>query len=214
LAIDVDYFLKQIRSAQQPIDSRSAYGTLARGTNVYNAAAPSAPGAGRPVEYNPTATTPQNTYQFPFDPEIATLQRDLLSDQTRQLSELGAQRQRLGQDFDIRQMQMQQQQQADLESLANRFASQGILRSGINIGAQGRLGEAYQRQFESGALSTARGLEDILRQETDVRGRTQEGLNVLLEEQGRRSAALELQRALQMAQMRAMQQQLAALGVG
>lgn len=208
MAIDLDYFLKQMQGQAGTSDPRSLTGIMSRGDNVYSAGVPSAPGAGAPTQANSSSTTP---YQLPFDPDISAGIRDIQSTQARSLSDLDTQQQRVGQDYQTKMQSAQLQQQADLEGLANKFASQGITHSGINIGAQGDLGRGYQQLFSGMATDTTRGLEDIIRQRTDVQSTAQESINRLMEELARRSVSTELQRAMQQAQLQANQGYLSQL---
>lgn len=113
---------------------------------------------------------------------------------------------RLGEDYSVASRDLAQGYQKQEAGLQQRLANQGILRSGINVGAQTNM--AVQKTQDVGKLTQAntRGKEDIAR---DVAGRQQELQNQLSQaEVGRseRQTARELQEAKDLADAKAVKE--------
>lgn len=92
---------------------------------------------------------------------------------------------------------LQKQQGVDLDQLQTRMADQGILRSGINVGEQGKINENFTNAMNQLASSKGRDVEGLVR---DFAGR-RSGLQGQLMSDIRGQAQSELEKALEKARL-------------
>ena len=106
---------------------------------------------------------------LPFDAEYEA-QMDTLRAALAQLTS-GSQLEsnRINQDTLLSRTRLDKQRGDVLKGLEQRMADQGILRSGINIAEQGRVGGMYQEDIQDLARNQQRSLEDITRNTTGQR---------------------------------------------
>ena len=81
---------------------------------------------------------------------------------------------RQGEDYDVASRNLAQNEQKQEVGLQNRLANQGILRSGINVGAQANMAKQYQQNVGALTQANTRGKEDIAR---DTAGKQQDLTN-------------------------------------
>lgn len=101
--------------------------------------------------------------EFKFNPAYEETLRSVnerLAGLTSQ-EELG--RRRIAEDYSTGMRQAGEGHEQNIKGLQERLANQGILRSGINVGEQGRLGTEYQKQQEALGQGQSRGIEDLVR---------------------------------------------------
>lgn len=169
-------------------DSRSTAGQVSRGKNVYGGSLPSAPGAGGGPTYSIQPTGPirptskpgvqadpqeQKPFGFSYNEAYAQSIRDLMEQKARAKNQAQTQQRYLREDFNEQKSDLQRQLEEALGQNTNRMATSGLLRSGINVGEQGRLGGEYQEalsdvsdwrsrqqeQIQSGLANYLSGLE-------------------------------------------------------
>jgi len=107
------------------------------------------------------APAPDNTYYLPFDAQYEQQLRDLATQQAGYASQQDIATRRLQGDTDVAAQQMAQQRDLNLKALANKLASQGITRSSINVGEQGKLGQQYLQDYGQLQTDTSRNMEDM-----------------------------------------------------
>lgn len=76
---------------------------------------------------------------------------------------------RLDEDYASSMRQAGESHEQNIKALQERLANQGILRSGINVGEQGRYGQEYQKVQEGLGQAKSRGTEDMVRELTAQR---------------------------------------------
>lgn len=179
-----DAMRRRLSSQYGGQDPRSYAGQFSRGSNVYNGGSHSA-GGGRPRTMqggmqnkpqppsNQSATfgggTPsqgqdQNQpYTFGFNPAYAARMRQLQQQRAGLNSQMELGERRLGENYAFNMDALQRALDRNLEGNEQNMADQGILRSGINVRQQGRIGEDHQRGVSELAMQVARQREDMQR---------------------------------------------------
>lgn len=107
--------------------------------------------------------------QFRFDPGYAANLRNLQERFAGINSSEELANRRLGEDYTTSKTKLGTSNQDTLKRLSEKLANSGLGRSGINIAAQGEIGQAYQDDLNTLGTGTARSLEDIQRQITGQR---------------------------------------------
>lgn len=147
---------------------------------------------------NPTATGFNRDYESGVQSGVRDLtsvannfdtQRNLdLQDQTRSTSQLGESRDQT------------------LKGLQQKFADQGILRSGINVEQQGKVGQDYTRGIDELARSISGRSLERENQFKSAQNRFQERLSELQQQRAERQAEQDAEQARQQAEIQARQQ--------
>lgn len=128
--------------------------------NPYNS-----PAVNPPVE-TPAPATPGQFNMSPsdklrFNAQYAGMYRNLDTQQAQTQADRSSYLNRLTSDYDTTMAESERNQALARRLLQARMADQGILRSGINVGEQGELGEEYLRHIDSLNRARTGGVEDV-----------------------------------------------------
>lgn len=122
------------------------------------------------------------TKSDPFDPQYEAEFNSLQGQLAQLTSDSGVAESRTNQDFLLSKNRLTDQRSDILSSLEQKFADNGILRSGINIAKQSKVGEDYTQDVGDLTQGLSRRLEDINRDKTT-------GTNTILSAQRSAKAA-------------------------
>lgn len=115
-----------------------------------------------PVTQTPPNTTgPTPADRLKFNAQYAGLYRNLDTQQAQLQSDRSTYLNRLTSDYDVTAQEGERNQALARRLLQSRMADQGILRSGINVGAQGTLGEDYLRYMDELSRTKAQATTDV-----------------------------------------------------
>lgn len=159
-----------------------------------------------PVPQAPISlTSPVGSY---FDPLIAAAERRLQEQQGQITADYTRAKSQAEQEHLYTQNQAERQHQQALKYLQDQLASQGILRSGINIAEQGRMGEEYQDvQFRLDSMLQNQ-LNSLLSNYNQGMQQTYTGLEGLMGQKALAEAQWQMQEAQKIAEAEARQKHL------
>lgn len=167
----------------------------------------SAQPVGQPVQSNAPGL---GGFQLPqlsqYDAQFGAAQRAIQEQIAGLASEQELQTRRVNEDYETRRREMDQDRQRALEELEARMAGQGILRSGINVEQQGRLGQRFTEASGNLGTQRARSVEDIVRAITGRRQELQREHEQVGLERARANAQAAIEAALERARQQAQQE--------
>lgn len=143
-----------------------------------------------------------------FDAQYAPLYRQLDEQQGRLASDYNLQSGRLQMDADAMLRRLGQVRDNDLRANEERMADNGILRSGINVAQQGRIGQDYVGGVNDLEGNRSRSLSDLARILSDSLSGLNSQRESLMAQQGRDETMARLQEAEARAQAEAQQRYL------
>lgn len=132
-------------------DARGRVGINSRGANVYNGG-------------SNAAVTGRMNAGWGLNPRFAGQARDILAKRSGIGSNEEYQHRRLGEAYNTRLDDSERVRDLALKQNTERMSNQGLLRSGINVAEEGKIGDVYQREVDDASSWRARSLEDVARQ--------------------------------------------------
>ncbi len=172
-------------------------------------------GVQRAIPYNGAGggtTTPQKEESLRFNPQYAGQYRNLDAQQVNVNTERNTGLSRINSDYTRQKQEGTRLQKLAIERLRERMSDQGILRSGVTVGAQSDSEGDFLRYLDELALGKSRGIEDV--EMGTQRALTAIGLQreQAMQSQAREEAMARQQEALNKARMEQQQPQPTSTG--